>query len=87
MPSDPQDNINAAEDFLKIVLDCYVVAAAKANMSCEWDSTIVQLADEIIKQYIQILPERTLQTPDEEYKYSCEIMSLGLIWYNYSDAI
>ena len=87
MPSDPQDNMNAAEDFLQIVLDGYVVAAAKEIMSCEWDGTIVQLADEIIKQYIQILPERTLQTPDEVYKYSCEIMSLGLIWYNYLDAI
>ena len=88
VPSDPQDNMNAPEDFLQIVLDGYVVAADKAIMRCEWDGTIVQLADEIIKQYVQILPERKLQTPDEQmYKYSCEIILLGLIWYNYLDAI
>ena len=57
-------------------------------MSCEWDGTIVQLANEIIKQYVQILPERTLlQAPDEVHKYSCETVSLGLIWYNYLDEI
>ena len=84
VPADPEDDMNAAEDFMQVVLEGYIVAAANELKDSH---TLTEMADEIVQRYVQILPENRPQSSDEVHTYSCELISLGLLWYNYYDAI
>ena len=77
------------EDFLKLVLDSHIVAAAQQILNSGWDGTLMQLADEIVKRYVRILSKDTCMpsaASDEVHIYASEVISLGLLWYNYLDA-
>lgn len=62
VPNNPQDNMNAAEDFLTTVLDGYVVAAATHIMNSigqsvnEQPISRSQLAKKIVDKYVCLSP-------------------------------
>ena len=80
--------MKAAEDFMRVVLEGYVVAAASQIMDSKpWNGNVAQLADEVVTKHVRILPDDIPDTKDKVYTYACEVLSLGLLWYNYLDAI
>ena len=88
VPDNPEKDMKAAEDFMRVVLEGYVVAAASQIMDSKpWNGNVAQLADEVVTKHVRILPDDIPDTKDKVYTYACEVLSLGLLWYNYLDAI
>ena len=91
VPLDPQDNMKAAEDFLELLLEAHVVTAAECLLSIHSDLTLNQISQMIVDRYV-ILPSPShaskcsTSVNDGIHLYACELLSLGLIWYNYLDA-
>ena len=91
VPLDPQDNMKAAEDFLELLLEAHVVTAAECLLSIHSDLTLHQISQMIVDRYV-ILPSPShaskcsTSVNDGIHLYACELLSLGLIWYNYLDA-
>ena len=87
----PEKNVKAVEDFLALVLHAHVIAAAKAIQLQEDVTSITNLATSIVEKYIH-LPRTDNETVPKEYKdevflYASEVLSLGLIWHGFHDAI
>ena len=91
VPSDPGDNMKAAEDFLLVVLHSHVIAAAKAVLSGTEARDVVSLAKSIVDQFVIItLPSPSYvstKTTDKVSLYAREVLTLGLLWHNYHDLV
>ena len=94
VPTDPQANMNSAEDFLLLLLHAHCVAAAKTILDYNPMDSAIHLADAIVVNYVQ-LPSATLrsthnQSPvckDRVHLYAMDLLSLSLIWHGFHDAI
>ena len=91
MPTDPKDNMKAAEDFFYLVLCAHIVAAAKTIQSYNAAETASELAQLLVANYL-LLPaesdtEEKSQCEDKVFLYACETLTLGLLWHGYYDAI
>ena len=90
MPFDPEKNMNAAEDFLLLLLHTHVVAAAKAMQSVHPTETVADLARLVVDNYVH-LPRTsdaaTAECNDGVHLYAAELLSLGLLWHGFHDAI
>ena len=54
--------MNSAEDFIQVVLECYIVVAAEEIMSMtaveiDWDGKVNSLARLIVNMYVRMLPD------------------------------
>ena len=93
VPSDPQNNINAAEDFLLLVFHAHTIAAARSILQFMDVPTVSELADKILVNFVHLspLPESKAGTstpPDDGIQfYALEVLSLSLIWHGFHDAI
>jgi L1 cell adhesion molecule like protein len=75
--------MQAAEDFMQIVLEAHIVTAAEEEMT---DGVKVkEVAERIVEKYIKLAPGHG--SNDFIHVYACEVLTLGLIWLNYYDAI
>jgi L1 cell adhesion molecule like protein len=83
VPGDPEDNMQAAEDFLELILEAHIVTAAKTLYVS--DITVVELAEKIVDNYVQVSHRNTL-IKDQVHMYACEVLSLALLWQSYYDA-
>ena len=71
-----------------MVLEAHTVAAAKEVIDAGWSGSAQQLATKIVEIYIRILPSHVADTDgDGVFIYTCELPSLGLLWFGYVDAI
>ena len=91
VPSIPKANVKAAEDFLTIVFEGYSIAAARAILSYHSTSDVKELAKLIVDSFCTVnrIGMATLPTPtdDRVQAYSKELITLGLIWLGFNDAI
>ena len=93
VPSDPQNNMNAAEDFLLLVFHAHTIAAARSILQFMDVPTVSELADKILVNFVHLspLPESKAGTstpPDDGVQfYAVEVLSLSLIWHGFHDAI
>ena len=91
MPLDPGDNMKAAEDFLLVVLHSHVIAAAEAVLSGAQATDVNLLAKSIVDRYVCItIPSSTdvqLQVDDKVCSYAKELLTMGLLWFNFYDSI
>ena len=92
VPLDPSDNMKGAEDFLLVSLFSHIVAAAKTILAN--DSSIdcgSILADEVLDKFLRVtIPGADfegIQTNDSVYLYATDVLSVGLIWHGFHDAI
>ena len=91
VPPDPQDNMKAAEDFLELLLEAHVVTAAEYLLSIDPGHTLHEMSQIIVDKYV-ILPspshgeKHSIPRNDGIHLYACELLSLGLYWYNFLDA-
>jgi L1 cell adhesion molecule like protein len=79
----PEENMQAAEDFFGLILEAHIVAAANTLM--EDDSTLEGLANKIVDHFVKLSPKEILCT-DQVNVYACELLTLGLVWQAYYDA-
>ena len=90
VPTDPQNNMNAAEDFMLLILHAHVVAAAEAIQSINPSNKVMQLAEAIVTNFVR-LPriggEEAEVCDDKVYVYAIELLSLGIIWHGYHDSV
>ncbi len=97
VPTSPDKNMKAAEDFLLVVLHAHVVAAAKTILSSASNiKSVVKLADEVVEKIIDLkVGERSDDAnphsgvkpiPDGVYVYACDLLTLALIWMGFHDA-
>ena len=87
----PEKNVKASEDYLHLMLHAHVIAAAKLLMSQKDFNNIRDLAVAIVDAYVS-LPRSDDSTvlqacPDGVQLYASEVLSLGLLWFGYHDAI
>ena len=92
VPSDPTTNMNAAEDFLLLLLHTHTVAAAKVILSYNPTDSATELASRIVANFVNISqsPEDKKDLPtceDKVHLYGIELLSLTLIWHGFHDAI
>ena len=89
VPTDPGDNMKAAEDFMQLVVRAHVVAAAKTIQDFGAASTLDGIAQSIESNYV-LLPLLDAVPPtweDKVHLYACEVLTLGLMWLGFYDAI
>ena len=90
IPVDPEKNMNASEDFLLLLVHSHVVAAAKVMQSINPTESVTELAKMIVVNYVRlpkIDDEDTEKCDDGVYLYAIELLSLGLLWHGFHDAI
>lgn len=89
VPSDPQNNMNAAEDFMLILVHAHAVAAANTMLSINPTDTMGDLAKNIVVNYVR-LPrlndDPTEPCDDRVHLYAVEVLSLGLLWHGFHNA-
>jgi len=91
--SDPSKNMKATEDFLTVVLHGYIVAGATKLMEDELSRvfTCRDVAKRLVRKWIKItLSSSSTETPapnGTDYSYALDIMSLGLLWHGFHDAV
>ena len=83
--------MNAAEDFLLIILHTHVVASAKAVMNYNPMNSVYKIAEAILANFVHF-PE-WFSTSDTEpgedlvHFYAAEVLTLSLVWHGFHDAI
>ena len=94
MPLDPGDNMKASEDFLQVVLHAHIVAAAETILAATDNSRIslAEVSQAVVKKFVQVvvpLPSSASapKVKDAVFLYATEVLTLGLIWENFHDAI
>ena len=82
VPTDPKANMNAAEDFLLLLLHAHVTAAAKIILSYNPTDSAEILANRIGANFIGLpsgMEEDSMtECEDEVYLYSTEFLSLAM---------
>ena len=86
---DPSKNMKACEDFLLTVLHAHVVAAADYLIEVEHmkPGKVEDMAKEIIIQFVNFDPNVRVNSSDKVFLYCMQVLSLGLIWHGFNDAI
>ena len=85
VPIDPQHNVNAAEDFLLLLLHAYIIAAAKVQLT----ESVMELARFVVVNFVRFPcagnnePEKC---DDKVYVHSTELLTLSIIWHGFHDA-
>ena len=90
VPLTPDKNMNAAEDFMLLILHTHVVAAARTLHELNPVEKVQDLAKLIVVNYTR-LPQfnsgDTANNIDRVHLYATEVLTLGLIWHAFHDAI
>ena len=90
VPNDPQNNMNAAEDFMLLLLHAHTIAAAKVVMMLTPTDSVMELAKAIVVNYVRF-PRINKNEPEEcddrVYMYATELLSLSIVWHGFHDSI
>ena len=91
VPLEPKANVKAAEDFLQVVLTGYVVVAARAILQTLQTTTVEEVSKSIVESFCTIdnIGSNPKPTPGDDcvQAYSKKLMTLGLVWLGFDDAI
>lgn len=90
VPSDPSNNVKAAEDFLLLLVHAHIIAAARVLYTMINPTSVLYLAKSLVATYLK-LPMLDAQTgsviQDGVHAYALDFLSLGLLWVAFHDAI
>lgn len=90
VPSDPSDNVKAAEDFLLLLIHAHIIAAARILYSMLNPTSVSYLAKSLVATYLRLplLDAKTCPViQDGVHAYALDFLSLGLLWVAFRDAI
>ncbi len=85
VPNDPADNMKAAEDFMLLVLHAHIIAACKELLGKNDIQSVSQLAEKVIECYVRL--EGNSDEDDQVLVYASDLLTLGLLWWGYHDAV
>jgi len=87
----PVKNVKALEDYLSLMISAHVIAAAKNLMLEKTFDKPADLASAIVEKYIRFPRPDDESVPsvcqDGVLLYATEVLSLGLLWNGFHDAI
>ena len=93
VPTDPGDNMKAAEDFLLVVPHSYILAAANFILSSEpRPGNVAILSRKIIDKFVLVSilcsnpPNIDNKKADKVCVYAMELLTLGLLWHDFHDS-
>ena len=88
VPSDPAQNMKAAEDFMLLLVHSHVVSAARVLLSHGISPSVTVLSKAIVSTFLQV-PQSTTPntTEDGVHMYALEVFTLGMLWHSFHDAI
>lgn len=88
---DPTKNMKGCEDFLLTVLHAHTVAAARYLMDTSDTSeslkNVEDMAREIVIRFVNFDPNVKIADQDKMHLYSLQVLTLGLVWHGFNDAI
>ena len=90
VPADPEKNMNAAEDFMLLLLHTHVVQAAQVLQLKNPTSSVIELSDSVVSNFIHVPHLSSTQRSecdDGVHMYAKELLTLGLLWHGFHDAI
>lgn len=89
VPSDPDHNMKAAEDFLTVVLHAHIIAACDVILQQNKFVSVSELADSLLASYskLDIGGGNVMKNVDGVHLYACDLLTLGLLWMGFHDAI
>ncbi len=90
VPVDPEKNMNAAEDFMLLLVHTHVIAAARNLMLDDPVFCVKKMAKLIVDKFIhEPNPTSTASTTGDDtiHLYATELLSLGLLWHGFHDAV
>ena len=80
--------MNAAENFMLLLVHAHVVAAAKVMQSLTPTDTVADLAKNIVANFVRLTTSDDSQDVenciDGVHLYAVELLSLGLLWHGFS---
>ena len=83
--------MNAAEDFLLLLLHTHVVVAAKVLHSVNPVTSVSELATAIAVNFVRLPQTTSSQSPstceDGVHLYAVEVLTLSLLWHGFHDAV
>lgn len=86
VPTNPEKNMKASEDFLLLLIHAHVAAAAKKLSEYEIESASLDwVAKSIVNTHL-LLPS-CAKVQDGVTMYARELLTLGLIWLQFYDAV
>ena len=86
VPHDPEKNMNAAEDFMLLLLHSHVVAAARVLQLENPTTSLKTLTNKVISRFIR-LPNLSDKAAANCADGVVEVLSMGLLWHGFHDAI
>lgn len=89
VPGDPQNNMNAAEDFLLLLLHAHVVSAAETLQKQHPETEVKELARVIVEKFVRLprAEDEIKSCTDGVNMYAVELLTLSLLWHGFHDSI
>ena len=90
VPADPEKNMNAAEDYMLLLLHAPILYAGKLQQASQHRQLASELAKAIVDKYVSIPNMTDKKAPDSTdtvYLHATEVITLGLLWHGFHDAI
>jgi len=79
--------MKGCKDFLLIAVHAHVVAAEKQILSTVEFGSVEAIAKDILIQFFAFEPDVKINESDKVHLYATQILTLGLLWHGFNDAI
>ena len=89
--NEPKQKTKASEDFLLMVLHAHIIAAAKVCCETQDTDDCLMCAKNVVSKFVNVrlfsseAPD--VNCSDMAYNYASDLLTLGLLWHGYHDAI
>ena len=84
----PDCNTKVSEDCICVVVHAHVIAAAKAILKDDVQMHVEELSKQIVSRFVKLWKtEEVTPNADEAFVYACDVLTPGLVWMGFYDAI
>lgn len=89
VPVDPSHNMKAAEDFLTVVMHAHIIAACDVILQQRQPESVFEIAETMLESFntLSVGESNAVCDSDGVLLYACDLLTLGLLWMGFHDAI
>lgn len=87
VPADPEKNVKSTEDFLQLVLVGHILVAAQEVLNDKHYGSVHELSECIVDRFVELGEGKLECNGDRVLLYASELLTLGLLWMSFYDAI
>lgn len=87
VPADPEKNVKSTEDFLQLVLVGHILVAAQEVLNDKHYGSVHELSECIVDRFVELGEGELECNGDRVLLYASELLTLGLLWMSFYDAI